>query len=204
MANGNDIYLVRQLQTFLGQSCINNYWYQIPSDPGDSNADDLAEVFITTFSSVFEDLMSELWQQVQLDVINWRDTSDSNISTTSITGENVTGAEMPSFVSLACKFPPAQPGQRWARKAYTGQVSSVIRGNAVEDDPTAVPPLLTALGTNLVGSDGTYFPVQIRTSTLPPMGTGQPFAIRGLTNGGSINWIADVGSQVSRKAGQGD
>lgn len=203
MAIANDVYQIRMEQEYLGQQLVNNFWYQIGSTPTDENASDLLNEFLGTVEAVLDDLMSDQWEWTSLQCVNWRDTSDFAINVTGDVGTDSATGILPSFVCLSYGFAPNQPGRRWAFHRFSGLTTQIIIGNGTADPAGRRSSVGTALGTNLEGADGLYVPVQIRTSTLPLMGAGQPFAIRGLTNGGGLNWSSKPGTQNTRKAGVG-
>jgi len=186
--------------TVLGQQCVNVFWYQVPASGMESNnAAELRDLFNNNIVPFINNIISANVDDYRLDVINWRDPQDSSFLSDTDFGESSLGTMLPSFVTMTFRSQRTAPGKRYSYKRFAGITSTHIVGNTPVDNGSDLSNIADALAVTLEINQRVYAPVQVKTSTLPHMGTGQPTVSMGL----GVSWDFFVGSQNSRKPGVG-
>jgi hypothetical protein len=201
VAEPNDIYQVKLSFDFLGELQLNVFWYQVPSSSVEAaNAEDLLDEFDSIVVQPIREIVDDSVGAALIEATNWRDPTD-HFTNTYPSGFGLLNGVilMPSFVCITFRSPKPTPGLRYAYKRIGAQTTSHVQGNTAVDASSHLSDVAGALAASLEGEDGLYAPVQVRTSTLPPLGSGQPNAIRSLYG----TWTFAVGSQNTRKAGVG-
>lgn len=193
-----DRYQLTDGQLYLGQACLNVYYYQQLSTTL-GNAQNLVESFI---GNVFPELIA--CQNVGLThivvtAINLDDPTDFGlvVPTSDFTGLQ-TGAGAPPFVCAAFRYNRASRAVRNGQKRIGGQ-SEISQGDGVIDseDLHLYTDLATQLGNHIGDGAGTeYKPVIMRKTVIAGVTTYTEFDLTSVT-------FTRISTQNTRKFGRG-
>lgn len=193
----NDVYLVRDIQSYIGSQVLNIYFYrQTVAGTNPSPAAALTQSFEAIIVDRRAAIQANALLNVGIEVINLRDLTDYNLDNTitPATGDIVSQGT-PPFVALSFRAARLNPGQRYAFKRIGGLTETLVTGNTTDPSfNTAIQTLATAMGTTMINPDGSEWqPVMVQRPIV--YGT-LPVVLRTLT--GAIWSSRGIVSQASR------
>lgn len=193
----NDVYLVRDIQSYIGSLTLNTYFYRLTTvgtNPIPAAA--LNAGFQSGIVANRVPIQANALLNTGVEVINLRDLADYSLdNTVSPATGSIASQGTPPFVALSFRAARANPGQRYAFKRIGGLTETLVEGNIVNSGFTAaVNAFAAALGATIPGADGSLWtPVQVQR----PIAYGvAPVVLRNLT--GSIWSQRGIVSQASR------
>ena len=193
----NDIYLVRDIQSYIGSQILNVYFYrQTVAGSNPLPASQLCAAFQTTVVDVRSALQANALLNVGVEVINLGNLADYFLDNTVVpsTGDIVSQGT-PPFVALSFRAARFNPGQRYAYKRIGGLTETLVTGNTTDASfNTQIAAMAAALGAGPNGADGSSFePVLV---SRPIVYGVNPIVQR--TLGGSVWSSQGIVSQSSR------
>lgn len=161
----NDVYLVRDIQSYIGSQVLNVYFYRntvVGTNPLPAAA--LNTEFQETIVTLRVPIQANALLNTGVEVVNLRELTDYSLdnSVTPATG-SIVSQGTPPFVALSFRAARANPGQRYAFKRIGGLTETLVEGNTVNASfLTAVNTFANALGTVMTAADGSQWtPVQV-------------------------------------------
>lgn len=187
------IIKLTHVQTYLGQTMNNRYFYFTPAAVNVPVLDDLADVFNTLVVPVIKDLQSAGVNHIRLDTVELNGVSFSSFS---ISGAgNVIGEASPSWNALSFRLSRTNNTTKSGGKRIGGLSEIVLANNGLAGDPTYqgfIDTYADLLDDTLVGFLDSYQPVLVKFNPLVP---GAILAYQPVA-GGSFNGLS---TQVTRR-----
>ncbi len=195
----NDIYVVKQFGQYLGQQCLNTYFYRQVTVLGDTDAFGLWEAMDSAILSELVGCVVTGYTVDQVEVYQILSPTDYYTGTPSNSvglRSAVASSLAPSSQAFSYRSNRAGAGTRRSYKRYSGMVDTDADGNGLAVAFTSLAPvtnLQAALGAVIsAGAQSTYEPVQVAASWVAGLLVTVNFTI--------ASWdAATLTTQTSRK-----
>lgn len=200
MAALGDIFKVENFQSYLGQVCLNVYYYRLEDTPAEGNpAQGLAGEFAESVIPYIKAVQSARVTHTALRVINLSGTEyyETSVGAVGDQGAGGVDGDMPSFVAWGFQLVRGSTVTRHGSKRIVGVVDGLVSGNSASLALGTITAVNNALKATLTaGLVDNFRPVIVKHPLLTP-----PY-------NPVYSYVADVvfkgvKTQNSRKAGYG-